>query len=247
MEPFQRNYLIEKINEYNSKIKEGNIGEYKIIKTCEKRNLGYLHKKEENIEIPIPKLLNGNSCVMKISPLEIQSSYETIKYARGNVGVVGLGIGYVVQEMAKKQEVKEVTVYECSKEIIDLYLNNFGENSKIKIIYGDAYKSSRKNFDYFFVDLYNYELSNKAVEDYKLFNKLHRIEEYVFWGVEHFLLSCSYEEIVWVYIPEIWMMMSKDIFGALDSSGYIDYYEKLDDNLVNNTLMEFKKILNEEE
>ena len=41
--------------------------------------------------------------------------------------------------------------------------------------------------------------------------------------------------------------MSKDLFSALDSSGYIDFYEKLDEELVSNILSEFKKVLNEEE
>ncbi len=45
--------------------------------------------------------------------------------AKGKVGVVGLGLGYVVEEMAKKPEVEEITVYEISKEIIELYYENF--------------------------------------------------------------------------------------------------------------------------
>ena len=36
------------------------------------------------------------------------------KMAKGKVGVVGLGLGYAVEEMAKKPEVEEITVYEIS-------------------------------------------------------------------------------------------------------------------------------------
>ena len=53
---------------------------------------------------------------MRLTPLEIQGAYFAIKMAKGKVGVVGLGLGYVVEEMAKKLEVEEITVYEISKE-----------------------------------------------------------------------------------------------------------------------------------
>lgn len=244
MEPFQRNYLIEKINWYNNILKEGSANNYKIIKKTEENHLSYLHKKEEEILIPIPKLIKDDSCLMKLSPLEIQGAYEIIKYARGNVGIVGLGLGYIAQEIAKKDNVKKVTVYESSKEVIDLYKKSFNDNPKIVIINEDAYSSKKKTYDYFLVDIYNYELTDKVVKDYKFFNELHNIEEYVFGGLEHFLLSCSYEEIVWVYIPEVWMMMSKDLFSSLDSSGYIDYYEKLEEDLVSDILGKFKEVLN---
>ena len=60
-------------------------------------------------------------------------------------------------------------------------------------------------------------------------------------------MSCSYQEIVWVYIPEEWMAMSKNIAAALDSSGRMEYYQKLDEDLVSDILAKFKVILNEEE
>ena len=62
------------------------------------------------------------------------------------------------------------------------------------------------------------EEEKKVVEDYKRFNDIHDIGEYSFFGVEDFLLSCSYNEIVWVYIPENWMAMSKSIASSLSSS-----------------------------
>jgi hypothetical protein len=86
-----------------------------------------------------------------------------------------------------------------------------------------------------------------VVEDYKIFKKLHQIEEYAFEGIEHFLLSCKYEDIVWVYIPENWISMSKKAYESLDSSGYINKYKPLDENLVRKILLEFKEVLNAEE
>lgn len=249
MIPFQKEYIIEKINEYNNMVSEGKCGNYKIIK---KKSLAnnesyYLYDKKEGLDIDIPELVYKDQSIMKINPRELQGSYESIKLARGKVGVVGLGLGYVVQEIAKKANVTEVIVYEISKEIIELYNKNFKTNKKIKIILGDAYKAKKENFDYFYVDLYRYDLTNRVVEDYVKFNNIHEIKEYTFWGVEHFLLSCRYEEIIWVYVPENWMVMSKEISSSLTDSEEIKYYKQLDEKLVSNILKEFKKILNDDE
>ena len=63
--------------------------------------------------------------------------------------LLGLGLGYVVQEIAKKCNVKEVIVYEISEEVINLYNHNFKQNEKIKIIKGDAFKAKEKNLIFF--------------------------------------------------------------------------------------------------
>lgn len=181
---------------------------------------------------------------MQLAPKEIESSYGAIYSAKGKVGIVGLGLGYTAQEIARKCSVKEVIVYESSEEVIKLYDYNFIQNEKIKIIKGDPTKAEKAKFDFFYVDIYNNELTSKVVKDYKLFNELHEIEDYAFCGIEHFLLSCKYEDIVWVYIPEDWIAMSKKAYESLDSSGYINEYKPLDEILVKRILMEFKEILN---
>ncbi|MCI6188878.1 MAG: hypothetical protein MSA89_11035 [Clostridium sp.] len=247
MKPYVEEFIVDKMKEYNKKISQGSFGSYKIVKKEENNNIieGYLYKREGNKEFVI-ELLKDNNLVMKLNHKEIESTFQIIKFAKGRVGIVGLGLGYVAQEIAKNQDVKEIIVYEISKEIIELYKNNFGENKKIKIIEGDAFKAESQNFDYFYVDIYNYVLSSKVVDDYKFFMKLHNIEEYVFCGLEHFLLSCSYEEIIWVYIPETWMDMAKEISIALSISGYIKGYEQLDKKIVSNVLAQFKEVFNEE-
>ena len=247
MKPYIEDFVADKMKEYNRKISQGSFGNYKIVKKEENNNIieGYLYKREGNKEFVI-ELLNKDNLVMKLGYKEIESTFQIIKFAKGRVGIVGLGLGYVAEEIAKKQDVTEVIVYEISKEVIKLYKNNFGENKKIKIIQGDAFKAKSENFDYFYVDIYNYVLSSKVVEDYKFFMKLHNIEDYVFCGLEHFLLSCSYEEIIWVYIPETWMDMAKGISTALSISGYIKGYEQLDEKLVSNVLAQFKEVFNEE-
>ena len=246
MKPYVEDFVADKMKEYNRKISQGSFGNYKIVKKEENNNIieGYLYKREGNKEFVI-ELLNKDNLVMKLGYKEIESTFQIIKFAKGRVGIVGLGLGYVAEEIAKKQDVTEVIVYEISKEVIKLYKNNFGENKKIKIIQGDAFKAKSENFYYFYLDIYNYVLSSKVVEDYKFFMKLHNIEDYVFCGLEHFLLSCSYEEIVWVYIPENWMESSRKAFESIQESNLLDYYEKLDENLVSQVLEEFKIVLND--
>lgn len=246
MKPYNKNFVFQEMKRYNDLINQGTSGHYKIIKSIiETQNLqGYMYENKEKYDIDVIQLYKDNISLMKLTPREIESSYGVISFAYGKVGIVGLGLGYVAQEIAKKKDVKEVIVYEVSEEVINLYNQNFQPNEKIKIIKGDAFKAEREEFDFFYVDIYEYKLTSKVVEDYKAFNKLHEIEEYAFWGVEHFLLSCKYEDIVWVYIPENWISLSKKAYESLDASGYIKEYKPLDENLVKRILLEFKEVLN---
>lgn len=247
MKPYDFDYIKSKINEYNCLISAKKIGSFEIknIKNPGEYIDGYMYRKKGDLDVSILELHGPDNIWMRISPMEIESSYMFIKHAKGVVGVVGLGLGYVVQELAKKEEVKKVVVYEKEKDIIDLYYSSFEENKKIEIINEDAFETKGKKFDYFYVDIYEYKLHTKVVEDFKTFNKLHNIEEYFFWGLEHFLLSCRYEEIVWVYVPELWMDISKKIFVALQESNLLKYYNQLDETLVSEVLSKFKVVLDE--
>jgi len=245
LKPYNKKYVIDVIKKYNNKIKAQKIGQAEIKKLNGIQEIikGYMYEVEDKIDEDILELHINNDICMKLTPLEVESSYMPIKMAKGKVGIVGLGLGYVVQEMAKKKEVKEIIVYEINQDVIDLYNSSFKKNKKVKILCEDAFKAEADNFDFFYVDIYEYELSKKVVEDYIALNNLHKIEEYTFWGMEHFLLSCRYEEIVWVYVPEHWMCMSRKLAEKLDKSGYIKYYKPLDEKLVSDVLADFKVAL----
>ena len=245
MKPYNKKYVIDVIKKYNNKIKAQKIGQAEIKKLNGIQEIikGYMYEVEDKIDEDILELHINNDICMKLTPLEVESSYMPIKMAKGKVGIVGLGLGYVVQEMAKKKEVKEIIVYEINQDVIDLYNSSFKKNKKVKILCEDAFKAEADNFDFFYVDIYEYKLSKKVVEDYIALNNLHKIEEYTFWGMEHFLLSCKYEEIVWVYVPEHWMCMSRKLAEKLDESGYIKYYKPLDEKLVSDVLADFKVAL----
>ncbi len=243
MIPYALNYCEDKIKEYKEKIKENKKGDF-IIKYSDKKHFdGYLYENEEVVsEAPI-ELFEGDKLWMRISPHEIQGAYESIKRAKGRVGVLGLGLGYFVQEICKKENVEEVLVYETSEEIIDLYLENFGENPKIKIIKGDGFKAKKESFDFFYSDIYEYKITKKVVEDYVKLTNLHNIKEYSFFGVENFILSCPTSEIIWVYILEEWMDMAKDLFTRFNHSKYIEDFSPIKEDEVLVVLKEFGKVL----
>lgn len=242
MTKFGVNYIISMIEKYNEKIKENKCGEYVISKiqpdTEEMKKNVYTEGNK------IIKLKNGSEEIMKLDFEEIAKSYQAIRYAKGKVGIAGLGLGITAEEIASKDEVKEVTVYETSREVIELYRENFGENPKIKILNEDAYEAERKHFDFFFTDFYGYEISDRAVSDYEKFNEIHDITEYSFFGMEQFLLSCNYQEILFVYIPENWTAMSKDYYESLNASGLLKYYSQLEEEKTHDILMKFKEIFN---
>ena len=247
MKPFNDGYVLEKIDEYSKIIVPAKVGSYEIKAVDGLKGIiqGYLYAKEGEINKPILELHGPEHIWMRLTPLEIEGAYFSIKRAHGKVGIVGLGLGYTVWEMAKKESVSQVIVYEISQEVVDLYYSNFPKNPKINVVCCNAYEAERKEFDFFYADIYEYKITSQIVEDYKKFNELHDIEEYSFFGMEHFLLSCSYTEIVWVYIPENWMESSRKAFELIQESNLLEYYEKLDEKLVSQVLEEFKSVLND--
>ncbi len=239
-----------KVADYNKKIKEykkhimptklGNIEvKYKDNKDLE----GYLYNRKEKYEDGIIELFIDNELSMEISPREIQGAYQIIKNARGKVGIIGLGIGYITQEILKKDLVSEVIVYEINKDIIDMYYKNFGENPKLTILNEDGFKGESDSFDLFIVDIYNYHIEDRIVEDYKILNAVHNIEEYYFFGFEHFLLSCPTSEIAFVYVPEYWTEAIERCYRQLMDNGYINDFKPLNEEKVTKILLEFKEIL----
>ena len=106
-------------------------------------------------------LTEGNNIWMSLNPNEIETMKPFINKAKGNVLVLGLGMGYVPFMMAMKSEVKSITIIEKDPEIIGLFNTiiypNFKNKEKIKIIEDDAINYTKKNnkYDYIFADLWH--------------------------------------------------------------------------------------------
>ena len=109
-------------------------------------------------------LTEGNNIWMSLNPNEIETMKPYINKARGNVLVLGLGMGYVPFMLSLKNCVKNITIIERDQEIINLFNEliypSFPNKEKIKIIKGDAIEYARKaqkeaTPDYVFADLWH--------------------------------------------------------------------------------------------
>ena len=108
MVPYNIDYCEEKIKEYKNKIKENKKGDF-IIRYSEGKEFdGYLYEHKQSLKESPIELYEGEKLWMRISPHEIQGAFEGIKRAKGKVGVLGLGLGYFVQEIAKSDQVREM-------------------------------------------------------------------------------------------------------------------------------------------
>ena len=85
-------------------------------------------------------LKRNGSVIMSDTPDEGYDFYSLLYKAKDHVLINGLGLGWTLQEVAKKSEVTKVTVIEIDQDVIDLvgshYKNMFGD--KIEIICADA-------------------------------------------------------------------------------------------------------------
>ena len=118
--------------------------------------IGYFSNK-----FPYLALTEGNNIWMSLNPNEIETMKPFIEKGKGNVLVLGLGMGYVPYMLSLKKDVENITIIEKDQDVIDLFYNliwpKFVNKEKIKIIKDDAIKYAEKhhNYDYIFADLWH--------------------------------------------------------------------------------------------
>ena len=127
-----------------------------------------------------PFLGTQDSVWMSLNPNEIMTMDKHIKKAKGNVLVLGLGMGYFAFMIANKKDANKVIIIEKDQSIIDLFNENiypsFTNKEKIQIVKEDAFKylDNKENdvkFDMVFADLWH------SVEDgINIFLRLKEIE-----------------------------------------------------------------------
>lgn len=248
MIPFKDTYYQNKVREFNDKCNIKNdfhLSDFSIEYIMFKSGKinAYMHiYKGDFYNYPILK--EREQVWMGVTPLEIGGYYEAIRRAEGKVGVVGLGLGYFVQEILEKEKVQEIVVYEKSYEVIELYNKNFGHSPKLKIINGDAFKAEKERFDFFFVDIYKNEICYNIVEDYLKLNNIFEIKEYAFWGLEHLILSCDSEEIMRANLPKAWIAMADSLGDRFYQSKYKENFVALGYKLCRKVLEGFEHIFN---
>ena len=125
-------------------------------------------------------LTQGNNVWMSLNPNEIETMEPFINKGKGNVLVLGLGMGYVPFMLSLKNEVKSITIIEKDIEVINIFNKliypSFPKKEKIKIIQGDAisYTNKQKDtgYEYIFADLWH-----DPEDGLELFVKLKNIDE----------------------------------------------------------------------
>ena len=113
-------------------------------------------------EVKYLALTHKDTVWMSITPNEINTMSSYIKEAKGNVLVLGLGLGYYPFSISLKDEVNKITIIELDQNIINIFnkhlLPLFPHKEKINIVKGDAIKflnNNKDHYDYVFVDLWH--------------------------------------------------------------------------------------------
>ena len=114
------------------------------------------------------RLMRDGTLVMSDTPAEIESNLDFIEQAEGDVLINGLGLGWCIEALFQKDEVRTITVIEKSEDVIKLvgqhYLNKCPGDKELIIICDDAftYKPKKnKRFDAVWHDIWdNYSPDN---------------------------------------------------------------------------------------
>lgn len=85
------------------------------------------------------KLCRNGTIVMSNTPMEIREHRAFIWHAKGNVLIMGLGLGVCLKAILAKPEVTWVTVIEKSPEVIQLVGPTFLKDSRVEIHCADAF------------------------------------------------------------------------------------------------------------
>jgi hypothetical protein len=94
-------------------------------------------------------LYRGRTVIMSDTPDEISDHLPVMMKAQGKVLIVGLGLGVVLNAIAKKPETSSVTVIEKSEDVLNLVKSHY-ENKypgKIEFIHSDIFDYKPKSTD----------------------------------------------------------------------------------------------------
>lgn len=115
-----------------------------------------------SVDLAYPIISVSNTIWMSVNPNEIITMNPAINEGKGNVLVLGLGLGYYPFMISPKKQVTSIIIVENDQKIIELFnkyiLPYFPYKEKITIIRDDAFdylKNKNLPFDYMFVDLWH--------------------------------------------------------------------------------------------
>ena len=111
-----------------------------------------------------PAALEGGREWMTVTPNEILTMRAEIEEARGHVLACGLGLGYFALMASEKENVRDVTVVERSRPLIELFrrvlLPQFPHREKVQLVEADAFRYLEDRLplpgvDFVFADLWH--------------------------------------------------------------------------------------------
>ena len=153
-----------------------------------------------------PAVIQNDAIWMSIIPHEIETMKEPIRNAKGNVLVLGLGLGYYLFHILNKKEVLSVDVVELDKNVISLFnkylKNKFSNLDKLNIIHDDAIeclKTNKKKYDYVFADIWhNVGDGEMLYLKLKPFENVYKNTKFDYW-IERSILSMLRRQTLTVF------------------------------------------------
>lgn len=128
-------------------------------------------------KVRFPAIYEGNMPWVSVCPSEINSMRGDIEKARGNVLVLGLGLGYFAYMCARKEIVSKVTVVEINEKILSVFKKHVLPlmecRDKIQLVSGDAiaYTDGINDGEYDFVYCDIWEGAVDGAKPYKALKK----------------------------------------------------------------------------
>ena len=191
-------------------------------------NIGFFKEKFSYLA-----LCEGQNVWMSLNPNEIETMKPFIKKAKGEVLVLGLGMGYVPFMMANKNEVKHITIVEKDPNIINLFnkvlFPSFTNKNKISVVQDDAihYLNAKKKYDYIFADLWH-----NPDDGLDLFIKLKRINNHI---------DCWLETSLIALLRRCMVTLIEESLEGLDESAY-KHAKNVTDKVINTFYQKTKNI-----
>ena len=141
-------------------------------------------------DVIIPILANkylGYNVWMSLTPMEVLTQRKSIKLAKNNVLLGGLGLGWSAREILNKKSVKSLTIIDKNQDIINFFgkplIADFG--NRVKIICDNIYNIPINDYNCVLIDIWDgYTKLSKYTDNgqfFKLADKCKKLHK-IFWG-----------------------------------------------------------------
>lgn len=100
-------------------------------------------------------LVVGGGVMMSNTQLEHRTNRRVINRMEGDVLVTGLGLGSIITPITSRSNVKSLTIVEKNKDVISLVAPYYSQDSKVRIVEGDAFSYiPDQKYDFMYHDIW---------------------------------------------------------------------------------------------